>query len=716
MLSRKSPRLPLWLQGMAVTLLTVLVVGLLFQRFSWSDWSRPHWFEGDPLEVFARVKIAGEQPGHALLHFNHIDRLGAPTGADWSAYPVPDRLVFVLTGWLSQAIGLIAAVNLVSAWILGLNAASFYLCARWLRCRAEWALTGALLFASSNYNVRWSITLSLSQVFVLPPLVLLCAHAARRGPVRDATRGWVVLAALLGLWLGLANPYLAYFAGVVAGGALVLTWLRRSPAARRQPLLVFLGCLLGCFLLANAAYLGPELSGATHAALVRSPGDLVVYALHPLEWLVPPADHRWPVLGRLGAAYQRARHGSGEFFYNYLGLLGLAGLAALLVSAGRDALARHWSRLDAAWGLLWICVFALPLGLNRWLGAAGLDVFRAGTRIGVYALVWALFGVAGRLSRYTGRWPRRVSVALALGLGLAAVWEETLPFRGHAESADNLARWNAYTNLSRALDASMPYGMVFQLPVVPFPEAGRIEQMPDYEHFLPFLTSHRVSFSYGQLRPSPVLAWERYVSRLPALEMVRTLERAGFTALWVNPRGYPDNGEALLAALRATHRPAFQAPAKADDIWVFHLEPVIVPVPPDFSDPRFNERWNEHAADGAPLVLALRGWFPAEADGGNHWRWAKREAALGLWLDGPPTHATLRFKLGGPAANRVALRLGEKTLGLLAAGGQAHEVTVELQTGLNTLEWQLDGATFHPGGGDPRELGFMVENLSVSVP
>ena len=714
--SRNPSRLFFWLQGLAVLVLTVLLVGLMFQRTSWADWSRPQWLEGDPLEVYTRVKIAGEQPGHALRHFDHIDRLGAPTSADWAAYPTPDRLVFVLTGLLGRAVGVIAAVNLVSALILGLNAASFFLCARWLRYRPEWAFAGAVLFALCTYNVRWSITLSFSQVFVLPPLVLLCAHAARRGIPAGSTRHWTLLAALLGLWLGWANPYHAYFAGVVAGGALVLALLRRSPRARLRPLLVFLGCLTGSFLLANAAYLSPGLHGATQAALPRGPNDAVVYALRPLDWLVPPADHRWPAFARLGAAYQAARHGSGEFFYNYLGLLGIAGLAALLVYAGRDALHRRWSRLDATWGLLWIGAFALPLGLNRWLGAAGLDVFRASTRIGVYALVWVLFFVAGRLSRHTRRWSRRFSVALALVIGLAAGWEETLPF-GRTEPAANLARWNAYTNLTHSLEAALPpHGLVFQLPVVPFPEAGRVGQMPDYEHALPYLTSRELRFSYGQLRPSPVLAWQRHVSRLPAPELVRVLERAGFSALWINPRGYPDKAEALLAALNATGRGAFQAPAQAGDIWVFRLRPAATPDLPDFSDPRFGERWNESAPDVVPLVFVLDGWFPSEHADGNHWRWATREAKLGLWVDGPATSATLRFKLGGPAASKVALRLGEKGLWLLAAGGEKQEVSVELQPGLNTLEWRLDGATFRPGAADPRELGFMVENLSVSVP
>ena len=706
-----------WLQGLAVLLLTIVITGLMFQRSSWADWGRPQWLEGDPVEVYTRVKIAGEQPGHALLRFNHIDRLGAPLDGDWTAYPSPDRPLIVTTGLLGRVVGIITAVNLMSALILGLNALSFYMCARWLRYRAEWALAGALVFALAIYNVRWGITLSLNQVFVIPPLLLLCARAARRGPTVGSNRNWIILAVLLALWLGWANPYHAYFAGVVAGGGLVLAFLRRSPGDRLRPLLVFLICLVASFFAANAIYLSPSLHGVTGATLPRGPSDFVVYALRPLDWLVPPADHRWSAFRRLGAAYQAARHGPGEFFYNYLGLLGIAGLVALLVTSTRQALHRRWSRLDALWGLLWIWAFAMPFGLNRWVGAAGIDVFRAGTRIGVYALVWIMFFVAGRLGRRTQRWPRRLSVAFAVVLALAAVWEETLPFRGRIETANNVARWNGHTVFATALESSLPPGaMIFQLPVVPFPEAGRVGQMPDYEHALPFLTSHRLHFSYGHLRPSPVLAWARHVSRLPAAEMATALERAGFAAIWINPRGYADRGESLGAALTAAGRAGLQAPENADGIWVFRLRPPATPELPDFSDPRFGDRWNERVPDGSPLVLASRGWFQPEHDGGNHWRWATREAALGLWLDGPAASATLRFKLGGPAASRVTLRLGKKSFPPLAAGGQSHLVAVELQPGLNTLEWQLDGDTFRPGGEDPRELGFMVENLSVSVP
>jgi hypothetical protein len=139
-------------------------------------------------------------------------------------------------------------------------------------------------------------------------------------------------------------------------------------------------------------------------------------------------------------------------------------------------------------------------------------------------------------------------------------------------------------------------------------------------------------------------------------------------------------------------------------------------VTPDFTDPRLNERWDDRVTDSLPLVLALRGWFPPEYSADGHWRWATRTAATGLWCGDAPRRGVLRFRLLGPARNSVALRLNGRDLQTLPTGPETHEIPVELTAGLNTLEWTLHGTTFRPRGADPRELGFMVENLSVSVP
>lgn len=697
-------------------LLCGLVTGLLFHRLSWGDWSRPHWLEGDPLEVYARVKIAAEQPGPALFHFTPGNRLGAPTGADWSAYPVPDRLVFVLTGLLSRVTGLITAINLAGALFAGLNAAAFYLCARWLRCRWEWAAALGLVFAFCNYNVRWGITLSLSQTFTLPPLVLLCAWAARRGEPAKPTRPWKILAAGLGLWLGLGNPYLAYFAGVVAGGALLLVLLRRNPWSRKIPLLIFLGCLSGSFIASNAGYIGLRLRGTTADALLRNPGDFQVYALRPLEWLVPPADHRVPALAEIGRTYLLQRHGTGEFFYNYLGLLGIAGLAGLLAIGLRRVARRQWQRLDPWLGLAWITAFGVAGGINTWLGAMGFELFRASTRLGIFAHVWVLLFLCGWLSRR--RLPRPVSVILALVVAGTACWEETPPLGDRAVGTRNLARWRLYENTTATLERILPVGAsVFQLPVVPFPEAGRTGNMPDYEHVLPYLTSTTLRFSYGHLRSAPALQWARYVSRLPAAEMVAALEQAGFSVLWLDQRAYADRGQSLIRSLHTLGRTALAAPDPGFPVQLFRLNAAERPHSPDYADPRLAERWlDESDAAGRPLLLALHGWYAPEQREASRWRWATREASLGLWWDGSATQARLRFRLGGPAGSVITLRLAGREIHRLQTGQETQEIEIPLTHGLSTLAWRLEGSTFQPGGADPRELGFMVENLSVSVP
>ena len=723
-----SARLSRWFQAVLVILLGGLLTGLLFQRFSWAAWSRPHWLEGDPLEVYLRVKIAAEQPGHALWHFSQIARLGAPTGADWSAYPVPDRLVFVLTGLLSRLTGLFAAISLVGAFFTGLNVASVYLCARWLRCRWEWALAFGVVYAFCNYNVRWGITLSLSQTFTYPPLVLLCAWAARkRGPLRT-TNGWKILAAVLGLWLGLGNPYLAYFAGLVAGGALLLALFRRNPWSRRIPLLVFLGCLVGCFLASNASYLGQRLSGATGLALPRNAGDFEVYALRPLEWFVPPADHRVTALAQVGQYWMTVRHATGEFFYNYLGLVGIVALIGLLAAGLIHVQRRQWSRLDPCLGLAWITAFGLVGGINSWLRLAGFELFRASTRIGIFAHVWVFFFAGLWLTRQSRRLPRLASVLAATALTLAACWEQTPPLNDDpVVGARNLARWQVYENAAARLEQMLPAGAaVFQLPVVPFPEAGRTIGMPDYEHALPFLASHTLRFSYGHLRASPALAWARYVSRLPVSDFVAALERAGFSALWLDKRGFSwlqvneqaiaGEGVELVKALRGLGLKELVPPGPTLPVYIFQLHPAERPQAPDYHDPRLQEPWQESATPpGQPLLRALTGWFPLEKETTKQWRWATRGAKLGLWSDSA-TRVKLRFRLDGPAGSTVVLRQDVRTLQTFRPGPELQEFELSLAPGLTTLEWRLNGPTFRPGGADPRELGFMVENLSVSVP
>jgi len=437
-----------------------------------------------------------------------------------------------------------------------------------------------------------------------------------------------------------------------------------------------------------------------------------------VEWLIPHGDHRLPALADLGRAWHAARHGAGEFYYNYLGLPGIVALAGLLAVGGRRLVRRQWSRLDSCLGLAWITAFGIAGGLNTWLGGVGLGLFRASTRIGVFAHVWVGLFAALWLSRQSRRLPRALSVLAAAGLALAAVWEETPPLGDDpAVGGQNLALWRHYEAAVARLEHELPAGAtVFQLPVVAFPEAGPTLGLPDYEHALPFLASHSLRFSYGHLRTAPAMRWSRYVSRLPPAQLVAALQAAGFSALWLDQRAYPDDGDGLINALHEFCPVDLLPPDPALPVRVLRLQPAARPQPPDFGDPRMQEPWQDGPLDPAqPQLLAANGWFAPETADTRHWRWAGRAATLGLWAE-TGTSARLRFRLDVPTGSAVLLLEDGHPLKTLHAGAEIHVVELSLAPGLTTLEWRLQGPTFRPGGSDPRELGFMVENLSVSVP
>jgi hypothetical protein len=92
--------------------------------------------------------------------------------------------------------------------------------------------------------------------------------------------------------------------------------------------------------------------------------------------------------------------------------------------------------------------------------------------------------------------------------------------------------------------------MVFQLPVMDYPENGDIA-LPSYEHFRPYLYSQKLWYSFGSDKGRPEGDWQRRFEKLSLGELMPALEHYKFSAVYVNLRGFRiEYARAMMADLQ----------------------------------------------------------------------------------------------------------------------------------------------------------------------
>ena len=244
------------------------------------------------------------------------------------------------------------------------------------------------------------------------------------------------------------------------------------------------------------------------------------------------------------------------------------------------------------------------------------------------------------------------------------------------------------------MEASLPAGaMLFQLPVLPYPEATPPGRMLHYEPFRPYFFSTRLRFSYGTDRGRAREAWQQRVAGLPPEAMAATLERYGFAGILLNRRGYPDEGTSLLRDLADAGRPATIA-GEGNDL-------VLVPLRPREGPER----------PGVPVLLGA-GWEEgSDAEGGGGC-WSTGDAEWIVTNDrGSPSILHLSFELASLRPRQVTVRQGRRVLGSWRPVAVAvRGLRVDVPPGESRIVFETDRPA-DEAEGDGRPLAFRVARL-----
>jgi phosphoglycerol transferase len=371
----------------------------------------------------------------------------------------------------------------------------------------------------------------------------------------------LIFSLILCLLIGSAGYYYAFFSCffLLMAGALVA--LRRKDASA----LLLPTILVALIFAVTAINLLPSVTrfsdqGSVHFVR-RLAGDADVYGLRIAQLILPVRWHRVEWLSDVKVDYNM-RPLINENDDASLGLIGALGFLGLLwrlffrkpeierlTAAGANGLQNHLSLFTGA---------ALLLGVIGGFGSLvaffGLPQVRAYNRISIFIAFFALFAVALWLDEFARQRldspKRRLAFHAALGLILilAALDQISPRFRpDHQRLTDEYMSDEVFV---KKIESAAPEGaMIFQLPVMSFPENPKINRMSDYDQARPYLHSRRLRWSYGAIKGREGDIWSRGVAAKPAQEMIETLAWAGFSGVYVDRFGYTDNGARIESEL-----------------------------------------------------------------------------------------------------------------------------------------------------------------------
>ena len=680
-------RIPTWIDDTVAALFALAVGAGIF--LSW------------PLDLHTPIGTGGDATSaqyifKSILEYGSYTRnpdVGAPFGATMYDYPIPEPTHHAFI----RLVGLYSddpffAFNVF--YLLSFATAAFAACwaLRRLGIGRLPAIAGAIAFALLPYHFLRFGHIFLASYVAIPVFGYYTLQLAtyRAAHLPDAPRiGWFALVVVAvdagtGVYYAWFGMLFIVFAAAL-GAARTRSW---QPLRVGAVLAATIVAVIGLALLPNVIY---HLSEGTNTMVaVRRPQESEFYGLRVTQLLFPTPGHRIGAFDAFMAAYKKSQPNVNENSTAALGIIGSIGFLVALVTLFFGDARKH-VRLWAAGALCAAAVLYATIGGFGAVIATVLPEMRGLNRISVFIAFFALYAflvAVDAAMRGRRRWP--VDIVCATLVVAVACFD--IPVSGFPhQRASTIAPRKA---LYERIQAALPEGSrVFELPYNYFPESS--QPVGSYTLLEPYLFTHGLQWSCGDMRGRPADVWNRQVAALSGRELADAVARAGFAAVYVDRHGYKDGGEAVERDLRAQ----FGAPIVEDAA----LGRVVYRVP-------------EARPDMVPHVAVElgRGWSGwAKATTAN----AEVSNAAGdadLVVANPASSAlpvTLRFHLASTTSRKLIVSYGDQVVSVHALRpGEDLEIStaIDARVGVSRLSFRSEAPV------TPEQGGTAVPSIRIS--
>lgn len=514
----RQPRL--WIN--LITYFSVFVSSILgciwVHRLTPSDLKYP-WrvVDSDLSSVYSLAQALG-QSWTGLVHHS----LGAPFTADLSLAFIPDDLHIEIIRVLVHMTGNpFVAVNLFYVLTFGLCAISFLFLAdnselsRWLSIPLSIAyawlpyhftrMDAGHVFLAAYYMVPIGIV-------ILQRLFSYIKDPSLEFLPRSSLKRFLLLLSVVAV--GSSGAYYAVFFSLLTF-TLVILIPRRAPLRDLLKQFVVVSIVGICFLVAPLSRTIWARTHGLHTVLTRSPEESIQFGGTLSRLLVPWGVWLPEKLRPLVAPM--------EFEWNAVPLLATIGVWLILISIARSTISKRTSEDDnggsaaVKFFFLGSLLFYLSSGLSL-VFAYGVDSsFRTWNRMSIIILTLALLMVGILLNKWSS-FTKTASVSLLV----IAVATQLIPLNKSGIGAEpdqvSVDAFESRSRVAKIVQSSFQSGCtILQIPLMPYPEGGRVGNVGDGQHLLLPLLTTGFRWSYGAIKGTneakywPILASEAAV-------------------------------------------------------------------------------------------------------------------------------------------------------------------------------------------------------------
>lgn len=468
------------------------------------------------------------------------ERLGAPFGYDTKDFMNAAYLSKVwMNVWALFTDNYVLSFNLgyLSGYVL-LAVISFWVLIK-LEIQPEVCFVSSILYTFLPYHLlRGQIHLSLS-FYIMVPIAVFYFLKLMGNKDEKITRKSLVVWAVSMAFIGMSGVYYAFFSCFFLCVVMLYNLINKASIKK------IMGCIYSIILICGGMILAllPNIlylceNGINSSAVVRQSSEVPLYALRLTQLILPVTNHRLDCLAGLKDLYNKMIVVT-EGDWASLGIWLTFGLAIIILNIFRISQKGENSYLLFKLSILTLCgLLYASAGSLIEIQALAISVIRCANRISVFIAFFACISfsiVAQKLLQKVHKSNQFIFNGILIIILCIGIYDQTPSIK--SECYETFYD-KSTVEFIEAIENENPGAMILQLPNVQFPENGMENGMKDYSHFVGYLYSNSLKWSYGAMKGREGSVFLNNLCGLEVEDMVEQAAESGFAGIYIDRYGY----------------------------------------------------------------------------------------------------------------------------------------------------------------------------------